>query len=79
MKRVYLGFKKRKTSWLALLIIILSSFTIDQLTVGHIKESQSPEISAHEVRQVVVTRVVDGDTIEIDSGKKVRYIGMDTP
>lgn len=26
-----------------------------------------------------VTRVVDGDTIEIEGGEKVRYIGIDTP
>lgn len=26
-----------------------------------------------------VTRVVDGDTIQIDSGEKVRYIGINTP
>lgn len=26
-----------------------------------------------------VTRVIDGDTIEIESGQKVRYIGIDTP
>ncbi len=26
-----------------------------------------------------VTRVIDGDTIEIEGGKMVRYIGMDTP
>ncbi len=29
--------------------------------------------------QARVTRVVDGDTIEIDTGQKVRYIGMNTP
>jgi len=28
---------------------------------------------------VKVTRVIDGDTIEIGSGQKVRYIGIDTP
>lgn len=28
---------------------------------------------------VRVTRVIDGDTIEIEGGKRVRYIGMDTP
>lgn len=28
---------------------------------------------------VKVTRVVDGDTIEIEGGQKVRYIGIDTP
>ncbi len=27
----------------------------------------------------LVTRVIDGDTIEIEGGEKVRYIGMDTP
>lgn len=29
--------------------------------------------------QVMVTRVVDGDTIEVTGGLKVRYIGIDTP
>ncbi len=28
---------------------------------------------------VMVTRVVDGDTIEVSSGQKVRYIGVNTP
>ncbi len=28
---------------------------------------------------VKVTRVVDGDTIEIEGGERVRYIGIDTP
>lgn len=27
----------------------------------------------------VVSRVIDGDTIELTSGKRVRYIGIDTP
>lgn len=31
-----------------------------------------------EFETVKVTRVVDGDTIEIEGGKKVRYIGIDT-
>src|SRR3989338_8785720 len=28
---------------------------------------------------VKVTRVIDGDTIEIEGGEHVRYIGIDTP
>ena len=28
---------------------------------------------------VLVIRVIDGDTIEIETGEKVRYIGVDTP
>ncbi len=30
-------------------------------------------------QQVLVKRVVDGDTIELETGEKVRYIGVDTP
>lgn len=29
--------------------------------------------------RVFVRRVVDGDTIELDSGKTIRFVGMDTP
>lgn len=29
--------------------------------------------------EVIVKRVVDGDTIELEDGRRVRYIGMDTP
>lgn len=28
---------------------------------------------------VLVTKVIDGDTIELETGEKVRYIGMNTP
>jgi len=27
----------------------------------------------------LVTRIIDGDTIELENGEKVRYIGIDTP
>ncbi len=30
-------------------------------------------------KTVLVMRVIDGDTIEIEGGRKVRYIGIDTP
>jgi len=29
--------------------------------------------------EAVVKRVIDGDTVELESGEKVRYIGVDTP
>jgi len=41
--------------------------------------SQQETSSADEDESVLVTRVVDGDTIEIEGGQKVRYIGIDTP
>ena len=31
------------------------------------------------IGEVLVTRVIDGDTIQIEGGAKVRYIGIDTP
>ena len=42
-------------------------------------DSQQGNSSAVETDGVLVTRVVDGDTIEIEGGQKVRYIGIDTP
>jgi Micrococcal nuclease (thermonuclease) homologs len=39
----------------------------------------SAQIWAVEYEDAVVTRVIDGDTIEIAGGHRVRYIGIDTP
>ena len=36
-------------------------------------------ISSSYIGNFKVSRVIDGDTIEIEGGQKVRYIGMDTP
>lgn len=36
-------------------------------------------VSGIQGERVKVTNVVDGDTVEIEDGRKVRYIGMDTP
>lgn len=40
------------------------------------KPTMTPTIIQNEYK---VVRVIDGDTIEIEGGKKVRYIGIDTP
>ncbi len=39
----------------------------------------SPYAEADDGEWVNVTRIVDGDTIEVTGERKVRYIGMDTP
>lgn len=31
------------------------------------------------LNRVFVSRIIDGDTIEIDTGEQIRYIGIDTP
>lgn len=37
------------------------------------------KIVAEEEETFLVVRVIDGDTIELETGEKVRYIGIDTP
>lgn len=41
--------------------------------------SQLHEEEVIETSDVLVTRVIDGDTIEIAGGERVRYIGIDAP
>ena len=40
-------------------------------------ENSKPQEPVEEL--FLVTKVIDGDTIEIEGGKRVRYIGIDTP
>ncbi len=44
-----------------------------------VPEVLSVTTTASQSGLVKATRVIDGDTIEIEGGQKVRYIGMDTP
>ncbi len=53
------------------LVIFLLGFVF-----GQISPSTPTPISPEEVK---VTRVIDGDTVELESGQHVRYIGIDTP
>jgi len=43
------------------------------------EEISQPEETPAQEKTYLVTRVIDGDTIEIEGGNKVRYIGIDTP
>lgn len=54
--------------------LILPTYNFPSVTITPIQTtaSQSAEL-------VVVKRVIDGDTIELSDGRKVRYIGVDTP
>lgn len=64
----------------AAIVFVLALFDIDGtgLLENDLQET-TPEVLALTQEETVVTRVVDGDTIEIESGQKVRYIGIDTP
>jgi len=43
------------------------------------QENLSAEKETADKNLIKVIRVIDGDTIEIEGGEKVRYIGIDTP
>lgn len=49
---------------------------IPRLPDGQVTSSATAGV---EGERVLVTKVVDGDTIEIEGGKVVRFIGIDTP
>ena len=50
-------------------------------STSEVEQTQiSLALSATELANLIkVTRVIDGDTIEIEGGKRIRLIGMDTP
>lgn len=72
-----------------IIVFSFSSFFRSAATIKLVevsKEATSTAILAEPNAQasssgemVAVTRVIDGDTIEIEGGKRVRYIGIDTP
>ncbi len=57
------------------LAFILSLFLI----IGLIGCSLEQPTNVSPYEKVLVTRVIDGDTIEIENGAHVRYLGIDTP
>jgi micrococcal nuclease len=40
---------------------------------------ETPIVTEEKEKTYLITRVIDGDTIEIEGGQRVRYIGVDTP
>ena len=54
----------------------------DESSIIEEKEESKKEASQEESKEVktyLVTKVVDGDTITLEGGQKVRYIGINTP
>jgi micrococcal nuclease len=61
----------------------LPSFDLEQLLVDEALPPADP-VSATpsgetDQTKAIVTRIIDGDTIELNDGRKLRYIGIDTP
>ncbi len=51
---------------------------VQQLTSEVLGEKDN-NVNLEDTGTYLITRIVDGDTIEIEGGQKVRYIGIDTP
>ena len=78
---------------IGIFLLLFGSFILGQLsngknpivirstpTVSPVPTSPSPTAtSSAEPKVFKVTRVIDGDTIEIEGGEHIRYIGIDTP
>ena len=66
---------KSKSSKLLLVAIVLLAITIG---LG-VRYSVWLTDDTSEMEEVLVVRVIDGDTIELANGERVRYLGIDTP
>lgn len=53
--------------------------TLISQPISDMHVSPSPSVFLLEKETVLVKRVIDGDTIELTDGRKVRYIGINTP
>ena len=74
------------TSGLGLVFVGLKPSTVEnvQLTPSAIINTTQPEstdsaVIGIEGQKVLITKVVDGDTFEVEGGRKVRILGVDTP
>ena len=81
-KRAWIGRQKTKVSgWLAIAVLLLAAghrfFPAHSPATVHAAWGRGT--SALHSREGVVQRVVDGDTVVLSTGERVRYIGIDTP
>jgi micrococcal nuclease len=75
-------FKTKKLPIVFSAILIFALGIAIGFGLGKNKHSQNDNFREGKggfVGEYKVTRVIDGDTIEIEGGERVRYIGMDTP
>lgn len=67
-------FTNRQLKLLGLALLAVIIWLIDQVA-----PQDAPAVTTPTEQAIQVVRVVDGDTIEIETGQRVRLIGVDTP
>jgi len=89
--KVYRDIKDKKLKWIyigviSVVLLILGSIRFYEYEKAARGENRPKSVGIQENKNVesnektfLVTKVIDGDTIEIEGGKRVRYIGIDTP
>lgn len=77
--------RRKKVSFLALIVAILLSFA-SGLAINYVlpRETSGKTVIVGKTIQLkegeyLVTKVLDGDTIEIEGGYRIRYEGIDAP
>ena len=66
-------FSSRWMQWILLIGVALAA----SVAGYYVGTTRSEADTVNE--EAVVTRVIDGDTVELANGRRVRYIGIDTP
>ncbi|MCD6225573.1 thermonuclease family protein [bacterium] len=69
----------KSSAFLFLLLLTLSTFTLSHLLLREIAHRQNPQKAAQEEGEFLVVDVIDGNTIELETGERVKYIGVDAP
>ena len=62
-----------------LFVFALLTISVNFVLINKIGERRSYENKANKSEELLVTRVIDGDTIELENGDKVRYLAVDAP
>lgn len=76
----FLGMSKKTYGWLFVFSVVIIA-----ILIGPKIQKNLPEVKINipEKQQLknnmVITRVVDGDTVEVENGIKIRYIGINSP
>lgn len=78
--KFYVKLSKKKIISIFTTIFILSQIILNRESINLKSFSPSPTPTLINQGQTVkVTRTIDGDTVEIENGQKVRYIGINSP
>jgi micrococcal nuclease len=71
-------FRTKDSMIIKSICIAVAAGIVAPASIASAQEDQRSCAGEHEC-EAVVERVVDGDTIVLESGERVRYIGIDTP